>query len=472
MSSERAGPAKMVSGKRETLEETLSRYSQGIAQEAIDPQTLHLLKRNILDSYAGICASLRDTGMIEVFDRLTSLVSDERGIVVWGVGRRAHSAEALFMNVILGRRSDLVNTYMSPGNMGGSHPSDSFSLVLSLADWFGKKGGDLLSHILLAYRLSCMFADYYDPERDGYDHDAQALFFTPLVIGSMMGLSIDQLTQAQRIAGMLGLDINQAALGDVTDWKHCTFASCAMRGFQSVVMALSGFTGPAEIYEGESGINRFITHADSIMDPQPDLTTIIFKRWPALVFCQTPIDAAVEISHRVGDHTRIDTVEVHIYDKAIKEAAIASSYRPASRAARTHSLPYCVAAALVKGTIEYRFFDDDFISNEKAVADMIPKITVVEDRDMTRTFPDGAPCRIVATLKDGSTLDCFRPRPHGDSGDPLDDGEIEDKALSYLSDLTDGKHAKTIINRIWDLEREQSLEWLIGPLQHAVIKEK
>ncbi len=459
----------MADKQKETLEETLSRQVWEMAGEKIDPETLHLLKRNILDAYAGICASLRDTAMIGTFDRMTSLAPDHEGITVWGVGRKAHPGEALFMNTILGRRSDLVNTYMSPTGMGGCHPSDNVSLILSLADWLGRTGADVLSHTWLAYRLSCMFANHYDPERGDYDHDAQALFFTPLVIGSMMGLSVHQLTQSQRIAGMLGLTINQAAEGDVTDWKHCTFASCAMRGFTSVLMARAGFTGPGSIYDGEAGIDRFIPHSPSLMDPPPDLTSITFKTWPALVFCQTPIDAAVDISGRVGDHSRIERVEVHVYDKAIKEAAIPSSWHPASRAARTHSLAYCVAAALVKGTIEYEFFDDDFLEKEKAVLGMVPMIEVVEDREMTRTFPAGAPCRIVVILKDGSVLECRRECPRGDSRDPLEDGEIGEKVLKYLADLAGKQQAKTVIGRIWGLEKERSLDWLVDPLKQRIV---
>ena len=462
----------MQNEKKPTLEDDLSGFALRAVRERIDPETLHVLKRNILDSYAGICASLKDTGMTRIFQRMTSMVADDRGITVWGVGLKAHAPEALFMNTILGRRSDLVNTYMSPDRMGGSHPSDNVSLVLSLAEWLGKGGKDVLSHTWLAYRLSCMFANYYDPESTGYDHDAQALFFTPLVIGSMMSLAAEQMTQAQRIAGMLGLNINQAAVGDVTDWKHCTFASCAMRGLESVIMGLSGFTGPGEIYEGESGVNRFITHAPSIMDTPPDLGSIIFKRWPALVFCQTPIDAAVELSYRIGDHDRIAKVEVQTYKKAITEAAIASSYHPMSRAARTHSLPYCVAAALVKGTVEYGFFDDGFTGNERAVADMIQKIKVTEDEEMTRTFPNGAPCRLIVTLKDGSIVDCFRARPHGDPGDPLEDREIEEKTIAYLSELTHVKHARSLVSRVWELEREPSIAFLVDPLKKWVDEKK
>jgi 2-methylcitrate dehydratase len=434
----------MADKRKETLEEILSRQVREMAGEKIDPGTLHLLKRNILDAYAGICASRRDTEMIGTFDRMTALAPDREGITVWGIGRKAHPSEALFMNTILGRRSDLVNTYMSPTRMGGCHPSDNVSLILSLTDWLGGTGTDVLSRTWLAYRLSCIFANRYDPERGDYDHDAQALFFTPLVIGSMMGLSIHQLTESQRIAGMLGLTINQAAVGDVTDWKHCTFASCAMRGLTSVFMARAGFTGPGGIYEGEAGIDRFIPHSPSLMDPPPDLASIAFKRWPALVFCQTPIDAAVDISGRIGDHHKSEKVEVHTYDKAFREAAIPSSWRPASRAARTHSLPYCVAAALVRGTIEYEFFNDDFTEKEKAVADILPMIQVVEDGEMSRTFPEGAPCRIVVTLKDGSALECYRSYPRGDSGNPLRMGRSKRRCSNISRTLRAQKRRKRL----------------------------
>ena len=115
----------MENEKKQTLEDDLSRFALRTARESIDPETLHVLKRNILDSYAGICASLKDTGMTRIFQRMISMVPDDRGISVWGVGLKAHATEALFMNTILGRRSDLVNTYMSPDRMGGSHPSDN-----------------------------------------------------------------------------------------------------------------------------------------------------------------------------------------------------------------------------------------------------------------------------------------------------------------------------------------------------------
>lgn len=451
------------------LEEKLAKYVSEIGFQSISPGILHILKRNILDSYAGICASLQDKDMIHKFDRLASLTPTEQGMAVWGLGRQAIAPDAIFMNTVLGRRSDLVNTYMSPNRMGGSHPSDNVSLVLSMADWLGKSGKDVLTATYVAYILSCAFADHYDPERNRYDHDAQALFYIPLVIGTMMGLSAQQMTEAQRIAGMFGLDINQAAMGEVTDWKHCTYASCAVRALHSVKLAYAGFTGPKNIYEGEAGIDRFIPHSASFSNTPPELGSIIFKRWPALVFCQTPIDVAVDISREIADPRTIDNVQVRIYGKAIEEAAIGSSYAPVSRAGRTHSIPYCVAAAIIKKTIEYAYFNDDFAEKEKGVTELISKIKITEDPQMTGTFPDGAPCRIIVTLKDGTMIDRSREFSKGDPRDALSDGDLEEKAQKYLSLFMDRKKTMEIIQRVWELEKEPSADRLSEPLKQKVI---
>lgn len=450
------------------IEQELAEQVSSISFQAIQEEMLHVLKRNILDSCAGICCSLRDAEMLEKFDRMAAMTPHEKSMAVWGIEGKAGEAQAVFMNCILGRRSDLVNTYFSPDNMGINHPSDNVSLVLNMADSLGKTGRDVLTSTYVAYLMSCAFSDYYHPDANGYDHDAQALFYLPLVIGSMMGLSIEHLTQSQRIAGMLGLDTNQSCMGVITDWRHCTYASCAMRALQAVRMALAGFEGPAEIYEGEAGINRFLPHGDRLLDPPPDLTSVVFKRWPALVFCQTPIDVALDAADKVNDLGSIDNVKVYTCKKAIETAGTESSFRPVSRAGRTHSIPYCVAVALVKKTVEYEYFDDGFIGKEEEVAGLIPRITVVEDAAMTKAYPDKASCRIMVKMKDGTIIDESHDYPHGDPRDPLSDREIEEKAVKYLSSLIDHKAASTMIERVWKLESEASIDWLVAALKPRV----
>ena len=197
---------------------------------------------------------------------------------------------------------------------------------------------------------------------------------------------------------------------------------------------------------------------------------IAFKQWPVMVFCSTPIDVALEIAHKIDDYQSIDKIQVLTYKKAKEVAGLESSYHPTGRAGRTHSIPYCVAATLVKKTIKNSYFDDDFIGKERGVADLIPKVVISEDKVMTQTYPDGAPCKIIVTLKDGSTIESYRGYPHGDPHDPLSDQEIESKAYEFLSLIVEKEEARTIIQRVWDLESESSIDWLVNPLKRRMLK--
>jgi len=448
------------------LEEIIAEGAFGIVFEKISRESVHLIKRNILDSYAGILGSLLDTGMLSNFDALASLAPDEKGINVWGVNRKAHILEALFMNCILARRSDLLNTYLSSNNMGGSHPSDNVSLVLSLADAFGTTGREVLLTTYLAFRLSCDFAEFFHPEKGDFDHDALALLYTSLVASHFLGLSKEKMVQAQRIAGAMGLGTNQAALGVVTEWKHCTYASCAVRGMLAAFLARSGFEGPIDIYEGEAGIKRFVPWDKDAEKPNPELERIIFKRWPALVFVQTAIDAALVLAPQVADCGEIERVEVRTYKKAIEESAFSSAvYHPETRAGITHSMPCCVALALIEKKPEFRHFDPSYFEGSPALKELVPKVKVLEDSGMTALFPDKSPVEITITRKDGSVFSTRLDYPRGDPHDPLTDAEIEEKVLAYAAPALPPEEAKAIIQKIWNLENEQDIRFLLFPLK-------
>ncbi len=170
------------------LEELIADKSRQLASHDISIELRHLLKRNLLDSYSGICASLIDRPLIETFRRYAETTADNNGVRVWGTANRVQLVHGIFMNGILGRRSDLVNTYLSPNHLSGNHPSDNISLLLTLGEWKDIDGLALLQAMYLAYMLSCAFSDYYCPEAGGFDHDATAGFYTTLIAGHLLRL--------------------------------------------------------------------------------------------------------------------------------------------------------------------------------------------------------------------------------------------------------------------------------------------
>lgn len=139
------------------VEQLFSKRTARISYDDLTDNLLHTLQRNILDSYAGICASLKDTAMLQKFERLATGPASGSDIYIWGVQKKASVIDALFMNSILSRRSDLLNTYISPNGMGVVHPSDNVALVLTLADWLTMDGRNFMTSIYAAFYLSALF---------------------------------------------------------------------------------------------------------------------------------------------------------------------------------------------------------------------------------------------------------------------------------------------------------------------------
>ena len=180
------------------LEERIATRVEALGGQTLSTEMTRLLKRNLLDAFGGICASLQDVPLLEKFKCYAAAFPDADGVGVWGIGGTAQLVHGIFLNTILGRRSDLVNTYLSPDHMGGSHPSDNLSLLLTLADWRGLTGAQLLRGLYVAYMLSCAFSDHYDPEGGGFDHDATAGVYTALITGHVLGLGHQALVEIGR----------------------------------------------------------------------------------------------------------------------------------------------------------------------------------------------------------------------------------------------------------------------------------
>lgn len=449
------------------LEERIAKKVISLNHEKLDNETVHVMKRNIMDSYASICGSMNDREMLQHFERLVTGVATGSDLDVWGIGKKGSFTDAVFVNSIMARRSDLLSTYLSPNNMGGVHPSDNVALALVLADWQNMNGKQLLQLIYTMFYLAAAFATYYNPEPANYDHDAAATFISALAIGGVLGCTEQQLVTVQRIVGMFGLDINQAAEGQMTDWKHCTYASCALRGLQAAKLALAGFEAPSGIYEGKAGVNQFFPHADVFFDPPPDLKKIIFKRWPALVFCQTPIDVSMDLATRIPDQNAIESITVRTYEVAYRNGALDSAKNPVSRAGRTHSIPYCVATTLLK-PLSYEDFDEARASDPE-LQELIHKVQVVNDPELTKAYPAKSRCVMEINLKDGTQIRGDRDVPKGDPNDPLSDREIEDKLRTYFFFAADEDEQETVVAKLWKLEEQSDLNWLIAPLKRRLI---
>ena len=141
---------------------------------------------------------------------------------------------------------------------------------------------------------------------------------------------------------------------------------------------------------------------------------------PAEYHSQSAIAAAFALRPRIGDPSRIRSIEIATFRTAVEIIGQdPEKWRPQTRETADHSLPYCTAVALVDGEVTAAQFTPERL-NDPALIDLVSRTTVVEDPDLTAGYPAGIPNRITVTLDDGIDAGRVQQLPAGPRQEPSD----------------------------------------------------
>jgi len=192
----------------------------------------------------------------------------------------------------------------------------------------------------------------------------------------------------------------------------------AMAGISAAYLAGSGFTGAPAI----------TTEAMEVSDIWCDLA----KRWyvseqyiklyPVCRWAQPPVEAALHLlcTHNVaGD--RVASVQVETFHEATRLTAIPKTTEEAQ-----YSLPFSVAAAILRGTIGAKEVGPDGLS-DPAIRNLAQRVTMAERQDFNEAFPARRFARVHLTLMDGTLLSSDAVEAQGDPEDRLGEDVINAK---------------------------------------------
>jgi len=84
-----------------------------------------------------------------------------------------------------------------------------------------------------------------------------------------------------------------------------------------------------------------------------------------------------------------------------------------------HSLPYILAVALIDGEVQPEQYAPARIL-ARDVQQLLRKVSVAEDADLSARFPKQMPAELQVELEDGTTLQAVRDAYHGFHTDPFD----------------------------------------------------
>jgi 2-methylcitrate dehydratase len=444
-----------------TLAHTLARRAQALTFDGLSPETVHEVKRRVLDAI-GCALGAWTSRPARVTREVAKAVHVAGGASLFGSMHRTTPELAAFSNGALVRYLDFNDTYLS---QEPAHPSDNIPAALAVGQACGADGKQIIAGIVLGYELQCRLCDAASLRAHGWDHVVYGALSTALLASKLYGLSAEQTVHALGLAGVCNFATRQTRTGQISDWKACAFSNAARNGVFAANLARLGMTGPNEIFEGPKGLFKMVTGPFELKwSGGPDdwmIRKTYIKFWPAEYHSQSAIDAALQLRSQVGAGEQIQSILVESFEAAVSIiGSEPEKWRPTSRETADHSLGYCVAVALLDGDVTRDSFSEAKIHDPRVLG-LLDKIKIVETPACNAGYPDGIPNKLIIRMTDGRELTKLVKYPRGHAGNPMTDDEVGAKFMRQAGEVVSSTTAQRIVELALSLDELQDVTPLL-----------
>ncbi|HZE12075.1 MAG TPA: MmgE/PrpD family protein [Burkholderiales bacterium] len=448
------------------LAERLAAYAHGLRYDDLDAATIERVKTHFIDTIGcGIAAF--DEGPVRICREVALGVAGGVATVI-GTHRRTTPDLATFANGAAFRYYDLNDSYV--GRLAG-HPSDHIAACLAVAESERSSAAKLITAIVLAYEINCRLIDSFDITTRGWDVPVFSLPAVALAAGKLMKLPPERLAQAVSLAINDHIPLAQTRVQALSDWKGLADAEAGRNAVFAALLARGGLTGPAPIFEGNSGFFKQITGPAEVDVGAFGGRGVPFrihqcglKAYPAVVYAQTAIAAGIAVAKEAGSLDRIAGVEIATTSRGYQRAGSEpEKWAPDTRETADHSLPYTTARAMFDGDITNDSYTPQKLS-EPRVLEFMRKITVKPDPVLTARVGAAVPTRVTATLTDGRRITREVDDVPGFPGRPMNRAEVERKFRGNVGKRWPRERTDAILQTLWALDRTPDVAALLGKL--------
>jgi len=176
------------------------------------------------------------------------------------------------------------------------------------------------------------------------------------------------------------------------------------------------------------------------------------KAFPTEALTHTHLSALLKvITENNIHHDQVEEVTVTTIARACDILFDPHKYRPESRETADHSLPYCLAAAIVDHQITTQSFSDEKLK-DKRIWGVIDKIKGEASEEFEKMFPAKQPSRVKVKTKDGKEYSEYLDFPKGDPREPMTMDDLEAKFNGLSASLLSSDKQKEIKDKIFACE--------------------
>ena len=446
---------------RPLISRTLAQFAHDLTAEAIPLEVRERAKHLILDATGIAYASGSYDFAHKTLTAIAGLGGDGR-VPVIGLPQRLSPRDAALVNGVLAHGLDFDDTHTG----GIIHSTASvWPTVMSTAFMRGTSGADLLvayvAGVEAATRLGAVGSGHF--HQVGFHPTGMiGVFGCTLAAGTLMGLSPQALTMAQGIAlSMAAGSLEFLEDGAWTKRMHPGWA--AQSGITAAALGREGFVGPTRAYEGRFGVfNSYLQgglederwgRATAGLGSIWETTAIAVKPLPACHFTHACADAAMILARqhqfKIDDIVRIKALVPGEVVKTVCEP-VANKRRPANAYDAQFSIPYLVAASLIRGRFTLAELEPEALNDEAIlrVCDLVDY-----EVDPRSTFPRHYTGDVQISLRDGRVLMHREAMNRGCADRPLSNAEIIEKFTGNARMRLSARQASEVQEAVLGLDR-------------------
>src|SRR5262249_42027149 len=127
-------------------------------------------------------------------------------------------------------------------------------------------------------------------------------------------------------------------------------------------------------------------------------------------------------------------------------------WTPATKETADHSLPYIATRALFDGKIDNSTYTPRKFQDLK-ILEFLKKVTVVEDKELSRMYPEAVANRVTATLSSGKTVMKQVNYHKGHPKNQMSDKDVEEKFHRLTAKQYAKDQANNVLQTIWSLDK-------------------
>lgn len=417
-------------------------------------QVLPTLKRNVLDSIA--CALGALDGELIPAIRAHAEQFSSRPTATFVGGGRASVDQAAFLNAVLVRYPDLLDTYLTPGGL--CHPADNFGAVFAIAEHAEASGADFLLALAVAYEVQSRFSAQVPVMGRGLNHALQLAMSVSAGSAKLLELDVEQTAGA--IAASAADNVSLAAVHaePVSTWKGISPAITGMRAVYNTMLASRGITGPRALFEGPNGLERLFDQPIDMRTSDRSLTAVehtYLKQYCALIHGQVIIDATLALRDEHGiTAADVASVTLEVFQGAF-DIAGGGSYgnkdHPSTKEQADYNLKYLVGVALLDGQVGPEQLETERVRRAD-VQDVLSRVHVEAAADLTAAYPERTAARVHITLDDGRELRREQSDFEGSPTRPMSWDRVVQKLHWLGEQFADAALRAEIIDAVWRLD--------------------